>query len=189
MYLPAAASPQYRMTVVLRSTLPPASLAGALRAAVNGIDNGVALSRVEPMGAVLSASTAAPRFRTGLLGAFAGVAFLLAIVGLYGSLSYTVSQRTRELGIRMALGAERRQVLGLVVGQGLLLAGIGLALGLAAALAGSRLLGGLLFEVSPAEPAVYAVVTAGLLVASLAACLVPARRASRVDPAVTLRAE
>lgn len=117
------------------------------------------------------------------------MALLLAAVGIYGIISYSVGQRTREIGIRMTLGARPMDVLALVLGQGMALAGIGVAAGLAAALALSRILAGLLFGVSPTDPAIFTAVSLVMIAAALLACLIPARRATRVDPIITLRAE
>ena len=176
-------------TIVVNAPGDPAALTPSIRAIVRSLDPTVPLARVATMAQLVGRFTAAPEFRTQLLGGFAATALLLSLVGLYGALSYTVSQRAREMGIRVALGAARRDVVRLVVGQGMRVVAVGLALGLAAAFASSRLIAGLLFEVTPTEPRVYLAVTAVLALAGLAACLVPARRASRVDPAVTLRME
>ena len=176
-------------TVVVNTAGDPAAVTPSIRSIVSSLDPSVPLARVATMEELLGRFTAAPRFRTRLLGGFAAVALLLSLVGLYGALSYTVSQRAREMGIRVALGARRADVVRLVVGQGMRVVAVGLALGVAAAVAASRLIADLLFEATPTEPGVYAVVAAVLAVAAFAACLVPARRASRVDPIVTLRME
>jgi putative ABC transport system permease protein len=177
------------MFLVVRSSVDPAGLARAVRSQVAGLDPLLPLARVRTMDELLGQSVAEPRFRTTLLGIFAATALLLAAVGIYGVLSYTVGQRTQEIGIRMALGARRRDVLALVLGQGMALAGIGVAIGLAAALALSRVLAGLLFGVSPADPATFGAVSLVMVAAALLACYVPARRATRVDPMVALRSE
>jgi putative ABC transport system permease protein len=141
------------------------------------------------MDATLAESVAAPRFRTLLLGIFAAVAMCLAMAGVYGVMAYVVGQRSNEIGLRMALGASTGDVLRLVLGQGLVLAAIGLALGLAGAAAASRLLTTMLFEVKPTDPMTYVAVAAVLATVALAASYVPARRAAAVDPLVALRQE
>ena len=137
----------------------------------------------------MSQSLGDRRFSLLLLGAFAGLAVVLALVGIYGVMSYTVAQRTREIGIRMALGAAHGRVLALVVTQGLRLAGLGLAIGVGFALALSGVLRSLLFGVTATDPLTYAAVAAALGAIALCACWLPARRAARVDPVVALRAE
>jgi putative ABC transport system permease protein len=177
------------MYLVLRSATDLDGLAQALRAQVAAIDPLLPLAQVRTMQELLGQSVAEPRFRTALLGLFAGIALLLAAVGIYGILSYTVGQRTQELGIRMALGASRRDVLALVLKQGMALAVGGVLIGLAAALALSRVLAGLLFGVAPTDAGTFAVVSLVMVAAAFLACYVPARRATRVDPMVALRAE
>jgi putative ABC transport system permease protein len=177
------------MYLVLRSTTDPGGLTQALRAQVVAIDPQLPLAQARTMQELLGQSVAEPRFRTTLLGLFAATALLLAAVGIYGILSYTVGQRTQEMGIRMALGASRRDVLALVLKQGMALAAGGVAIGLIAALALSRVLAGLLFGVAPTDAATFAAVSLVMVAAALLACYVPARRATRVDPMVALRAE
>jgi ABC-type antimicrobial peptide transport system permease subunit len=138
----------------------------------------------------LAATTAArPRLLAALLGVFAGIAATLAAVGIYGVMSYVVAQRTQEIGVRMALGAERSDVLRMIVWRGMVLATAGVGIGLAGGLAASRVLEKLLFGVRPGDPLTYAAVVAGLLAVALAANYLPARRATKVDPAVALRYE
>jgi putative ABC transport system permease protein len=138
---------------------------------------------------VVQASTSQQTFSMKLLGVFAGMALLLAAIGIYGVVSYMVEQRTAEIGIRMALGARPAQVMRLVAGQGLMLAGLGIAAGLAGAFGLTRLMQGMLYGVKPGDPLTYAAAGLGLLAVAAAACLVPARRAMRVDPAIVLRQE
>jgi ABC-type antimicrobial peptide transport system permease subunit len=145
--------------------------------------------RATTMEGTLETASATPRFRTFLLVTFAGVALLLALAGVYGVMAYSVSQRVPELGVRIALGATPGHILGLVVGQGARLALIGLGAGIALSLLAGRLLQGLLFGVTPRDPLMLGVVTAGVTLATLAACYIPGRRAVRVDPMIALRAE
>ena len=141
------------------------------------------------MDEVFADSTAQPRFLTLLLGLFGGLALVLAALGTYGILSYLVSERRQEIGIRLTLGASRGQVLGLVLGHGLKLAGAGLVLGIAGAVYLTRLMGSLLFGVQPADPMTIAAVAALMAAVALLACFVPAHRATRVDPMTVLRTE
>ncbi len=138
---------------------------------------------------MVSASLASRRFVVTLLGIFAGLALLMAVIGLYGVISYSVAQRTQEIGIRMALGAQAGGVLSLVIGQGMQLAGIGAVIGLAASLVFSRLLRNQLFHVSAFDPLTFALTALILIAAALMACYIPARRATRVDPMDALRYE
>ncbi len=189
MYIPVDQYPPPDMNVVIRSSGNPLQLAAALRDEVRSLDPNQAISTIRSMDDVVSGSVAQPRFASQILGLFAVLALVLAAVGLYGLIAYTVTQRTHELGIRMALGAEPRDVLKLVLGQGLKLALIGAALGIAGAMALTRLMQGLLFQVSPTDPVTFISVTALLTIVALAASYLPARRAMRVDPMVALRYE
>jgi ABC-type antimicrobial peptide transport system permease subunit len=161
----------------------------AVMGAIHGVDRGLAVFGVEPMQVTLSRSIGQRRFTTLLLVLLASVALLLAAVGIHGVLSYGVSQRRREIGIRMALGARASDMIGLIVREGLRLAVVGLALGLAGAFVLTRFLTTQLFGVTPTDPATFAGVAALLALVAVAATAVPARRAASVDPLVTLRNE
>ena len=177
------------VSVVVRSTAEPALLAASVRAAIRELDPDLPIQEYRTMAEHVGESVARPRFYTVLLGAFAGIALLLASVGIYGVLSYLVAQRTRELGIRVALGASGGQVLALVMRRGLALTATGVLAGVLAALAATRLLASLLFGVGAADPLTFVVVSLTLLGVAALACWLPARRAARVDPVVALRAE
>ena len=181
-------SPDY-MTLVVRTSADPAALTRAVEGVVLAMDRGAPISGVTTMEQVITRQVVQPRFYLLLLGAFAGVALVLAAVGVYGVISYSVARRTHEIGLRLALGARRSDPFRLVVRQGMRLAALGAALGLAGALAVTRYLRSLLFGVQPTDPATFAVVTLLLAAVAFVACCVPAWRASRVDPVVALRAE
>ena len=188
MYLPFAQSPQRSMALMIRTTNSE-SVVTAVRRDVQEIDPNLPIYGIRTMESVISESIAAARFRTSLLAIFAAVALVLAMIGIYGVMSYAVTERTREIGIRMALGARVMDVLQLVVKNGMSLAVIGTVFGLAGALAVTRLMQTLLFGVSPTDPATFALVSFGLLLVALFACYLPARRATKVDPLVALRHE
>jgi predicted permease len=177
-----------RLAVVVRSTLEPAALIPALRATVLGLRADVPLS-FRTLHEVFSASLDQRRFSLVIFGAFAIVALLLAAMGVYGVMSYAVTQRTHELGIRLALGAQTGDVLRLIIGRGLRLASAGVALGLLAALAAMRLLAKLVYGVSPTDALTFAIIAVMLLLVALVACWIPARRATKVDPMIALRSE
>ena len=177
------------ITFVVRTDDGAATLAPALRGAVREIDPTLPISALQTMSSVVYEATARPRFQTLLLAAFAAAAAALAAVGIYGVMTYAVSQRTREIGVRMAVGADPSEVLRMVVGQGMAMALAGAAAGLAGALLLTRLMSSLLYGVTPSDPATYAATTAALLLVALAASYVPARRAARIDPIRALRAE
>jgi putative ABC transport system permease protein len=189
MYVPLDQYSPPDMNVVVRSSGNPLQLAAALRDTVRSLDPNQAISTIRSMDDIVSGSVAQPRFASQILGLFAVLALLLAAIGLYGLIAYTVSQRTHEIGIRMALGAKPRDVLKLVIGQGLKLALAGAAIGIVGALALTRLMQGLLFQVSPTDPLTFIGVTVLLTIVALAASYLPARRAMRVDPMIALRYE
>ena len=164
-------------------------MASAVRTEIAAVDRGVPVYQVATMDQLLSASVATQRFNLFLLVLFAALALGLAAVGISGVLAFGVSRRTREIAIRLALGAHPRDVLRLVVGQGMQLVVAGILLGIAGALALTRLMASLLYSVSPTDPATFVVVSVLLALVALIACYVPARRAMRVDPMVALRTE
>ena len=177
------------MTVVVRAGIPETSLVPSLRQEVRSIDPGLAIFNVRTLEEVVSTSVARERFTAGLVALFAGLALAIASIGVYGVIAYSVSRRTREIGVRVALGAERRGVLWLVTRETLALVGTGMISGFAAAAAMAYAIRGMLFQVSPADPITYAAVVAVLGGVALAATYVPARRALAVDPMTALRCE
>jgi putative ABC transport system permease protein len=189
MYVPYVQAPFWGANVVVKSTLGPSSVAAAIRQEVRKMDKDLPVTDVETMLEIMETSLAQPRFRTFLFGAFAAMALVLAATGIFGVISYTVSCRTNEIGIRVALGASRRTILGMVLRETLLLAFAGLALGVPSALVASRLLGHMLFGVSANDPATLAAVAITLAGVAALAGYVPARRAMLVDPMVVLRYE
>ena len=178
-----------RMTLFVRTVADPLQSVAALRQAMQAVEPNQAIADVQPLEQVLAESVAPQRFRTALLSLFASVAALLAAAGIYGVMSYSVAQRTREIGIRVALGAEARDVLRLVLRQGLTLTLTGMAIGIAAALGLTRLMKSLLFGVSATDPLTFAVVAILLGLVAFVACYLPARRATKVDPMIALRCE
>ncbi len=188
-YLPHAAVSFTGMTLAIRTTTDPLNLAGAVRDTVRSIDRDQPVYRIRTMDELVARSLAPARFTLLLLLIFAGVAAVLAVVGIYGVMSHAVTERTHEIGVRMALGAEARDVLKLVVGQGLMLTLAGVAIGLAAAFAATRVMTGLLYGVTATDAVTFAVVPVLLAGVALAASFVPARRAMKVDPMVALRYE
>jgi predicted permease len=188
-YLDAPSPPFAYLTLVVRTSGGPAVLAPDIRGAIHALDKNIPLSEIQTMDHVVDEATGQSRFYLVLLGSFATVALLLAGVGIYGVMSYSVSRRTHEIGVRMALGAQGRDVLKLVVFQGIIQALVGVAVGLAGALALSRLMAGLLYGTRPTDPATFAAVVLVLGGVAVAASYVPARRATKVDPIVALRYE
>lgn len=188
-YLPHLQRPTGSMTIVIRTTGDPMSLAPIVRSQVHAVDQAIPVSNIRTMEEIFSASVEQQRFSTLLVALFGGLAVALAAVGIYGVMGYSVSQRKHEIAVRMALGAKASQVLILVLKDGLLLAAIGIGIGLMGAFALTRLMRSLLFEVKPTDAQTFAVVSAGLILVALLACLVPALRATKVDPLVALRYE
>jgi putative ABC transport system permease protein len=178
-----------RMSLVVRSSVEPASLSASVRQIVNEVDKSVPVSKVQTMEHVVSQSITQPRFNLFLLGLFSTVALLLSAAGIYGVTAYTVTQRTHELGIRLALGAQVSDVLKMILGQGMAVIGVGLVLGLVSAFALMRLLRTLLFGVGENDPVTFVAITLVLLLVALVACYIPARRATKVDPLVALKYE
>lgn len=189
-YTPQTQIPSYHaMTLTIRTAADPAAIGPAVRSSLSEMDAQVPIYNMRTLDRVLSVSVAASQFRTLLLGAFAGVALLLALVGIYGVVAHAVSERTQEIGVRMALGAHGLDVLRMMLGQGLRPIGAGLLAGLAGAAALSRLMTSLLYDVSPTDPLTIGGVAALLFCTALLAAYIPARRASRIDPIVALRSE
>jgi putative ABC transport system permease protein len=188
-YTSRVVSPQRHRYLFVRSALPSSSLTTAVRNAVATIDQHQPLTSVKTMDEVIGATTAPRRFNTMLLGVFAAVALLLAALGIYSVISYSITYRTQEIGIRMALGAQRPAILMMVLRTGMLLTLIGAALGLAGAVVLTRWMSSMLFGITASDPATYATVLLVSLGAALLACAIPARRATRVDPLVALRYE
>jgi putative ABC transport system permease protein len=188
-YLESPSSVYSYLTLVVKTSGDPAALTPAVRRLVTSMDGGAPVSSVQAMEDVVADSTATSRFYLLLLGAFAAVAVLLAAVGVYGVMSYSVSRRTNEIGIRLALGAKPADVRRMVVGQGMTVALAGAAAGLVGALALTRLMSGLLYGVGASDPATYVAVGLVLGAVALAASYVPARRATRIDPLRALRCE
>jgi len=188
-YVPLPQLPLPFMSIVVRSAAGTAGVASAVRTAQRAVDPDLPLGNVRPLRDVVNAAVAEPRFRTTLVGAFAVMALVLAAVGVYGLISYGVALRTREIGIRVALGAQPRQVLLPVIREGLTLTLAGITLGAIGSLAATRLLAGLLFEVDATDPLTFMLAALALLATGLVASYVPSRRTLNVDPLTALRAE
>jgi len=188
-YVPVAQNPWFSASIAVQTAGEPMSFLPAVKAAIARVDKDQPLTRVRTMEEVAAQSTSQPRFRAELVGAFAALALMLAAVGIFGVLAFSVGRRAREFGIRLALGARTHDVLRLVLGSALEMTAAGVAIGLAAAAVLTRFLGTLLFAVKPTDPVTFLVTAAVLASAALVACALPAWRATRVDPAVTLRQE
>jgi putative ABC transport system permease protein len=177
------------MNLIIRSTQDPTQLVSAVRSEVRALDPLLPVSNVKTVDQMIDERISPKRLMAYIFGIFALCALLLASVGIYGVMSYAVTQRTHEIGIRMALGARAADVLKLVVKNGMLLAFVGVAIGLGGAFALTRLLGSLLFRISPTDKVTFGAVAMCLILVALLACLIPARRATKVDPLVALRDE
>jgi predicted permease len=188
-YLPLTQNYSPAATMQVRTSGSPEAVISTVRSQVQSLDSNLALTNVQTIGELLSQGLWAPRMGAALLAVFGGLALVLAIIGVYGVLSYSVNQQMREIGIRMAMGAQTGRVLRLVVGQGMRLAAAGLVLGLIVAFAAMRLLGSLLFGVSSHDPLTFGAVSLVLALAAALACYIPARRATKVDPIIALRYE
>jgi predicted permease len=193
-YVPLAQAPRppyegRAMTFIVRAPGNPTAITASARAAVASIDAGLPLANVRPMSEIVSAASGQPRFTALVMSFFAIIAFFLAALGLYGILAYSVEQRVREIGVRVALGADKREIFRLIIGAGMRLALVGAAVGVPSALALTRLMGRMLSGVTSADPVTYIAVVGMLVISALLASYLPARRATRVDPIVALRAE
>jgi putative ABC transport system permease protein len=189
MYMPFAQQPDSTTGLMIRTTNNPENIAAAVRHEVQTLDKDQLIYNVRPLESVMSEAVATPRFRTSLMGVFAVVAVILAMVGIYGVMSYAVTQQTHEIGIRIALGARAADVLNLIVRNGMTPVLVGVALGLAGAVGLTRLLTSFLFGVRPTDALTLTTVSIGLILVALVACLIPAQRATRVDPLEALRCE
>jgi predicted permease len=188
-YRPFTQQPMAAPFLVVRTSGDPAEFAATLRRDIAAVDRNIVVSSVATADSLVSDAAAQPQFRTVLLGSVAALALSIAAVGLYSVVAYAVARRTKEIGIRVALGATSHDVLGMVLGEGMIIAAVGIGGGIAAALALTRLLAGLLYGIAPTDPVSFAVASAGLLVFTLVASYVPARRAASVDPIGALRQE
>jgi len=189
MFVPLSQVPPESLNVAVRTQVEQASFEATLRRSVTAIDANLPVFEVRTMEERLFESVAQPRFRTVLLGVFAALALVMAVIGLYAVMAVSVAQRTHELGIRVALGAQRRDVIGLILRQGIKLVSLGIVIGLAGAWALTRVLTTLLFEVKPTDPLTFVAVPVLLIAVAILACWLPARQAASVDPLTALRYE
>jgi putative ABC transport system permease protein len=188
-YFPYAQILRNDMTVIVKGSSDPNQLMAAVRQQVKEIDANQPIYNIRTLDEIRAESVAPERLNLTLLSLFAGTALLLAIVGIYGVMSHSVTQRTHEIGIRVAVGAKPRDVFQLVIGQGMMLALIGVAFGLVGAIGLTRLMATMLFGVEPTDPVTFGVISVVLVLVSLVACYLPSRRATKVDPTVSLRYE
>jgi predicted permease len=190
LYMPMTQTPQgFGGQVLMRTAGDPATFGNALRATVHAVDPNMPVEGVQTLEDLRSEALAAPRLTATLLGIFAGLALLVTLAGIGGVIATSVQQRTKEFGLRMALGASRDSVLTMVIRQGVVLVGIGLLLGIGGALIAARVLNSYLYETAPRDPMIFAAVAAVFLLSGVVACFIPARRATTVDPLIALRAE
>jgi putative ABC transport system permease protein len=188
-YLSDLQVPWFSAALLVRTSVDPATLKAPVERALRAIDSGQSTTMARTMDQLLSESVAQPRFYSLLIGSFAVLALVLAIVGIYGVISYSVAQRTHEMGIRLALGAQAQHVLRLVIGQAMKLVMLGAVIGLGAAFLLTRLLSRFLFDVKAGDPTTFSAVALLMVLVALVACYVPARRATKVDPLAALRCE
>ena len=188
-YRPFAQQPWVAPFLVVRTAGDPAEFARTLRRAIAAADQGIVVSAVTPLADLVTNEAAQPRLRTVLLASLAGLALAIAAIGLYGVVAYAVSRRTREIGLRIALGATPREVLRMVLSEGLMVAAAGIVIGVGIALLLARVMARLLFGIAPTDPASFLLAAAGLLALTLVAAYIPARRAARIEPVRALRAE
>jgi ABC-type antimicrobial peptide transport system permease subunit len=186
MYFPLEQAPQAQTTLFVKTTGEPVQALPAVRTALRGIEPGLVLDRVRSMDEIASASAALARLAMRLLGGFAVVALMLAAIGIYGVMAYSVRRRTRELGTRVALGASKGDIVSLVMREGVAITAAGLVIGLVGGLAAARSLTAVLYDVPPADPLALSAAAVVLIFTAMLACYLPARRASQVDPARTL---
>jgi putative ABC transport system permease protein len=189
MYVPFAQAPFWGGEVLVKSNAPPAAVVGAIRAVVNSLDKDLPVTDIVTMPEAIDTSVAQPKFRAWLLGGFGIVAVLLAAVGVFGVVSYSVASRTQEFGVRAALGASPGSIGRMILREGLILGGVGLSAGLVAALGFARFLRSELYGVTAYDPVTFAISVIILLGVAVAACSIPARRAMSVDPIIALRYE
>jgi len=188
-FMPHAQSGGLGATLVVRTSGDPKEILAAIRHQIGTMDRDLPIYNIRTMEEVLSGTLAQPRLSLMLLSVFALIALIMAMIGVYGVMSFTVSQRTREIGIRMALGAQQRDVLKMVIEQGLWLVLLGIGIGVAGALGLTRVMKSLLFGVSATDPVTFAVIPLILAAVAILACYLPARRATKVDPMIALRIE
>jgi putative ABC transport system permease protein len=186
-YFPLLQNPGVTAAIYLRTSTDPGTLGDAIRGEVQSVDPGIPVFAVRTLNEVVAKSLADRRFALTILAVFAGVALLLASIGIYGVMAYTFSQRTHEIGVRVALGAQRSDILRMALGEGMLLVAVGLGVGLIGAAIVTRFLRSMLFSVTATDPLTFASIALLLAAVALLACFIPAQRATQVDPLVALR--